>query len=175
MSMKKKISIVLCIFMLLIMMNGMAMAAPSHGAVFAVDSAGNDVNLPIGTPIYINGHTLAGSADFHWYIYDMNPPCTDQGPGIGCGNLMDEGTGTTNSAGEISLLDTGFTIPVDTYHYKLYVVIGPNIEPYAEYYSKVDTFEGVGVAIPEFPSIALPIATIVGLMFLFQIRKRKTE
>ncbi|MCJ7771848.1 MAG: PEF-CTERM sorting domain-containing protein [Desulfobacterales bacterium] len=165
--MKKKISMVISIFMLLIMMNGMAMADPSPGAVFATDSAGK---------IHITGHTLAENADFHWSIYDMiKTPCTDYGNGIGCGTLVAEGDGgQTNSVGEISK-DTGITIPVGTYHYKLYVVIGPNPEPYAEYYSKVDTFEGTGVEIPEFPPIALPIAAIVGLMFLFQIRKRKAE
>jgi len=159
-------SMVITIFMLLIMMNGMAMADPSPGAVFAVDSAGT---------IHITGHTLAENAKFEWFIYDMIPPCTNQGNGIGCGTLMEYGTGTTNEFGDISLLGTGITIPVGTYHYKLYVVIGPNLGPYADFYSKVDTFEGTGVEIPEFPSIALPIAAIVGLMFLFQIRKRKAE
>ena len=169
MSIKKKISLVLGIFMLLIMMNGMAMG--ESGTVFAADSNGNDVNFKAGTDIYIKGNSFVGVIPFHWYIYDMNPPCYNQGPEIGCGTLVEEGIGTTNSDGEIEFMPTGFATSGDTYHYKLYVLFRPG-DTEAQFHN-VDTFKGV--AIPEFPSIALPIAVIVGLMFFFQSRKTKAE
>lgn len=74
----------------------------------------------------------------------MHHGCVSPIPGIGCGTLVNSGSGgTTNGDGLISPpYPTGWSIPDGDYaghNYKLIVTFGANDEPYATFYTKVDT------------------------------------
>lgn len=148
-------------------MLGLAAGDPQPGAVMASDISGDDTNLYPGIDIYIKGHHLAPGAAFSWEIYDMEAGCVSPSPGIGCGTLVNSGSGgTINSDGTISPpYPTGWNIPDGDYNghkYKLVVTIGPNDPEYAEYYTKVDSLAPV----PELGTIALVSAGIVGLLLV---------
>jgi hypothetical protein len=167
-SYRNKISIIVAPTLMI----GTVVADP--GAVFAVDINGNDENILPGSAIYINGKNLPHETLFTWFIYDMEDPdnCVVI-PRRGCVVELTTGNGKTTDDGDIISFSTGWEIPaVPSYKYKLYVVLSSNIEQENDFYAKVDTFEG---AIPEFPTIALPIAAVLGLLFVFQSRKKKEE
>jgi len=168
---KKIVSIAI---VLLIATIGTVAADKQPGAVMASDVNGDDTNIYPTTPIYIKGHHLAPNAAFSWEIYDMDAGCTESIPGIGCGTLVNSGSGgSTNGDGDISPpYPTGWNIPNGDYSghdYKLIVTFGPNDTPYAGFYTKVDTL----VPIPELSTIALTSAGILGLFLV--VRKYRNK
>jgi len=81
-------------------------------------------------------------------------------------------------------VDTG--VPVVTYTALDSIVLTNNGAPAGSLYSlKVDVAgvtitrdigtETRDVSVPEFPTVALPVAAVIGLVFLFQSRKNKKE
>lgn len=164
---------ILAIVAILIAIIGPAVGDKQPGAVMASDVNGDDTNIFPGTDIYIKGHHLAPNSPFSWEIYDMDAGCVNPIPGIGCGTLVNSGSGgTTDGNGDISPpYPTGWSIPDPDYNghdYKLIVTFGPNDSPYATFYTKVDTL----IPIPELSTIALVSAGIVGL-FLVSRRYKK--
>lgn len=158
---------ILVIIATLVAMIGFAAGEPQPGAVMASDASGDDVNLYPGTAIYIKGHHLAPNSPFSWEIYDMDAGCVTPIPGIGCGALVNSGSGgTTDGGGLISPpYPTGWSIPNGDYaghDYKLIVTFGPNDEPYATFYTKVDTL----LPVPELSTVALISAGLIGLFFV---------
>lgn len=83
---------------------GLAAGDPQPGAVMASDISGDDTNLYPGTTVYIKGHHLAPDAAFSWEIYDMEDDCADPSPGIGCGTLVNSGSGGTTNSDHITSL-----------------------------------------------------------------------
>jgi hypothetical protein len=157
----------------MIAMTGLAVADKQPGAVMASDVDGDDTNLYPGTAIYIKGVNLAPDTPFSWEIYDMAAGCSNPIPGIGCGTLVNSGTGgSTNSDGDISPpYPTGWSIPTPDYNghdYKLVTTIDPEDPEYADIYTKVDTL----VPVPELTTIGLVSVGIVGL-FLVSRKYRK--
>lgn len=130
------------------------------GAVFAVNSAGNDIDLHPTTEIYIYGHTLANNTQFSWKIYDMATG--------GQGTLVNSGSGgMINSDGKIiPYQNSGWSIPDGDYvghPYRLKVKIGPlDEECDREFYTKVDSFE----PIPEASTMVLASMGIFGILFI---------
>ena len=57
-------------------------------------------------------------------------------------------------------------------HLKLIVTSSGEIGGCSYEFRAVDTLYG---EIPEFPTVALPIAAVIGLVFFFQHKKRKEE
>lgn len=178
--MKLGTKIVVAILTLLISITGIVTADPQPGAVFATDSTGNrDANLFPTMEIYITGIQLVGGSDFEWAIYDMAPtvPCINYGPEIGCGLLVNSGTGGhVNTDGTIDPpKDSGWIIPNGDYAghpYKLAVTIGPTDQKLhpapALFYTKIDSFEPV----PELKTMGLMSVGIIGLVLLVKRYKK---
>lgn len=137
-----------------------------QGSVWAVHADGSKTDIfVIGERVYIEGQKLGNSVPFTWKITNQDDPANDDNkPEVA------SGTGTTSANGDIDHLDTGYNIPSDPYpiHFKLRVTIDPTIEVSDEF-TKEDGLE----SIPEFPTIALPVAMILGLMFIFFSRKEE--
>lgn len=157
----------------MIAMTGLAMADKQPGAVMASDVNGEDTNVFPTTPIYIKGHHLVPNTAFSWEIYDMDAGCTQTIPGIGCGTLVNSGSGgTTDANGDISPpYPTGWSIPNGDYSghdYKLIVTFGPNESPYANFYTKVDTL----IPVPELSTIILMSAGLLGIFLIARKYKK---
>jgi len=173
--MKNKLFTIAALLAVMVLITGIASA--NTGAVWAVNSTGYKGDyFDLGTGIYIDGQNLAANTLFSWSITDQNSPLPDDQKPIMAKNdtlpLL-----YTDSNGNINRLDTGWSIPADDHaghDYKLRVVIyepqgnGNKEKPF---YTKIDTF----YPIPEFPTVALPIAAVLGLVFFFQHRKKKEE
>lgn len=165
---------ILMIMVLFSMMTGIATAA--SGAVFAVNSTGyrSDFKLA-GTAIYIDGQQLPNGATFTWVIRDMDV----LGPGGeikasgSSGNTTTVNLGDSQDAHIFPYFPTGWTIPNGDYNghkYRLDVTFGAT--QMSASFTKKDSFE---TEIPEFPTVALPIAAVIGLVFFFQHKKKKEE
>jgi len=170
-SLKNIILLYTAILVVLLSTVGLVAGDPQPGAVFATDSSGDHINLFPGTQIHINGHHHANNSSITWDIYDMEKPSGSPIPGVGDGTLLHSGNGETDSTGHIPNLDSGWRIPIDDHEghqYKLLVTVGPNDEPYADFYTKVDSFEPV----PELSTIVLFSTGIIGLLGFLRLRKK---
>ena len=158
---------------LLLVMSAMAgVAAAGTGAVWAVNSTGDRSDyFSLGTEIYIDGENFNANVRYGWYITDQD--CVEPVKPIVAENQT---ILYTTATGCIDRVNTTWKIPSDDYQshdYRLNVQI---YEPSCnskqqcckEFYTKRDTFYSV----PEFPTIALPMLSILGLMFILS-RKRK--
>lgn len=161
------------IAILLLVMSAMAgVAAAGTGAVWAVNSTGDRSDyFSLGTQIYIDGENFNTSVRYGWTITDQ-----DNDSSVKPIVAQNQTILYTNATGCIDRVDTGWNIPSDDYQshdYRLNVQIyEPRCNPgnpcCKEFYTKKDTFYSV----PEFPTIALPMLSILGLMFILS-RKRK--
>jgi hypothetical protein len=162
--MKNKIVMVMvAVFFTAITVTGITTAA-NTGAVWAVDSNGNK-NDYFNAQIYIEGSDLAPDAPYTWTITDQDSPLPDsQKPTVA------EGTGQTDSTGAIVRFNSGWSIPLNDYpnhDYRLNVNIYKDATQ-DNFYTKRDTLQ----AIPEFPTVALPVASAIGLIFIFSSRRK---
>ena len=148
---------VFCIICLILL----PISAGSPGAVWAVDADGDkDSTFNFGELVHIRGSGLKPDCVFNWKItipaeYKL---------------VVKEGWGTTNNDGEIVLFSSEFYIPLEgpPKDYRLEIYIDSEIKVDAMSIKR-DSFE----SIPEFPTIALPVAMILGLMFIFASRKEE--
>lgn len=121
----------------------------------------------VGELVYIEGQNLGDTVPFTWEITNQDDPANDFSKPV-----LASGSGTTLSGGAIGHLDTGYIIPSGVpINHKLRVTIHPTGEVSEADFIKKDSFE----SIPEFPTIALPIAAILGLMFILQSRRKKED
>ncbi len=144
-----------------------AVYAVNTGAVWSVDSNGNKIDyFNVGAEVYIEGSNLAHNAPYTWTISDQDSLLPDsQKP------IVAKGTGQTANTGAIVRFDSKWSIPLNDYpnhDYRLNVNIYRDINQ-DDFYTKRDTIE---TQVPEFPTIALPVASAIGLLFIFSRKKK---
>ena len=171
-----KISTVAVLLLVMSAMAGVAAAKDATanvGVVWAVNSTGDRSDyFSLGTRIYIDGENFNANVRYGWTITDQDKEGADK-PIVAQNSTI---LYTDDITGKINRVDTEWNIPSDDYQshdYRLNVQIyEPRCNPYKkcckEFYTKKDTFYSV----PEFPTIALPMLSILGLMFVLS-RKRK--
>ncbi len=168
--MKNKIAVeVVAVFFTAMAIVGIVPAADAvnTGAVWSVDSNGNKIDyFNVGAEVYIEGSNLAHNAPYTWTISDQDSLLPDsQKP------IVAKGTGQTDNTGAIVRFDSKWSIPLNDYpnhDYRLNVNIYQNTNQ-DDFYTKRDTIE---VQVPEFPTIALPVVSAIGLLFIFSRRKK---
>jgi hypothetical protein len=157
----KIIMVVVTVFFTAMAIVGIAASnAGNTGAVWTVDSNGNKIDyFNVGTEVYIEGSNLAHDAPYTWTITDQDSSGSQKPP-------VAEGTGKTDSTGAIARFNSGWSVPLNDYpnhDYRLNVNIYKDTNQ-DDFYTKRDTIE---TQIPEFPTIALPVASAIGLIFMF--------
>lgn len=128
--------------------------------------------FPLGSEIYLTGDNFnPDNGNILWEVRDMDNNkiiVSSYAPSL---------EATVNSAGTINPIRI-FTIPIDDYEYHNY-----RVEAWSEYWEtdchlneKTDDFHTLKdtfYSIPEFPVIALPVAIMLGLMFIITRKSNK--
>ncbi len=139
--------------------------------VVSCDGSGTEWNtFDLSENVYCYAGNLPANTEVEIYVVDnrddwkVGDSLTDVSGG--------EETVTTNSSGGIWPLENIWSSPLATGKYD--IVVDIDKDGFLDQGEPIDSWATTGFeAIPEFPTIALPVIAIFGLIFLISCRKRK--
>lgn len=164
-----------------------ALAGPAYAANFDLVGGNPIIELPPGGSIILDGQTTAIPAPYPVTIgltkyVGFYPPAYTFAAGVACVTA-----GCTTTDIDVNILKPSYPVGgqnhLETGVVKITMSLTPADAPGTMYLVAVNAGGFVGVqlasrpvqsAIPEFPTVALPVGAALGLMFLFS-RKNKKE